>query len=646
MRSRSEVKVNSGVSISIDPALAAGRHVVSVTADGVAVRAKDSRAAAQALYHLEDLMNLRRAPFLAFGTEDRTPLFSPRMTHSGFACDEFPDPYLRHIAHAGMDAILIFTFAADSTKGHPAYQDINDTIRRAKKVGIDTYLYSYVTAFAHPREAGSAAVFENTFGRLSKAHPEAKGYILVGESCEFPSKDPRVIPVEVAKRGKEYEGDMRPMAPHFPCNDYQEWFEAVKKAVRKYNPQADVVVWTYNWGHASQEKPRLELIDRLPKDVSLMATWEMFESFKLPNGYPVTCADYSLTTTGPGRYFSADAVRAKRNGLRLYSQTCTGGITWDFGDIPYMPVPQHWKRRWDRMRTAHDDWGLVGLMEGHHMGWHPSFISELSKEAFTRGGLPFEKHLRMIAARDFGEANAEAAVAAFEKLSEASRYIAPTYENLWGPFRQGPAYPFNVLGPRIETGIGGKGTDDYPWRRYASNGMRVSRLNYADDQVRQWVEGLDYFPRLVVPPEMLRLELEALGIAEKLYREGAATLQRSALTLTGARRVRAMKIANIGEFMGRACRTAANVKAATAAEDVILSTKATDAEKAAAKAKILALAKDEYANTEAALPLVDADSRLGWEPSMEYGGGREQLEWKLKRMRENYGFSLREIRED
>ena len=51
----------------------------------------------------------------------------------------------------------------------------------------------------------------------------------------------------------------------------------------------------------------------------------------------------------------------------------------------------------------------------------------------------------------------------------------------------------------------------------------------------------------------------------------------------------------------------------------------------------MALARDEYENARAALPLVDVDARLGWEPTMEYCGGREQIEWKLRRMERLYG---------
>ena len=40
----------------------------------------------------------------------------------------------------------------------------------------------------------------------------------------------------------------------------------------------------------------------------------------------------------------------------------------------------------------------------------------------------------------------------------------------------------------------------------------------------------------------------------------------------------------------------------------------------------------EKANAVSAIPLVEADSRLGWEPSMEYVCDRWRLEWKLRQL--------------
>ena len=45
------------------------------------------------------------------------------------------------------------------------------------------------------------------------------------------------------------------------------------------------------------------------------------------------------------------------------------------------------------------------------------------------------------------------------------------------------------------------------------------------------------------------------------------------------------------------------------------------------------LAKSEIANAQNAIPCVEADSRLGWEPSMEYMTDRWHLEWKIRQVR-------------
>ena len=71
------------------------------------------------------------------------------------------------------------------------------------------------------------------------------------------------------------------------------------------------------------------------------------------------------------------------------------------------------------MRPYREGNGLVTIMENHHYGWMPNFVSELAKEAFTEGGMDFETHVRAIAARDFRPAAADEVLAAWAaKLRE------------------------------------------------------------------------------------------------------------------------------------------------------------------------------------------------------------------------------------
>ena len=622
-----------GMALGAEEVLSAGRSTDYAEADrvaleprgyrivvgdaGVMVQAADERAFAQALYHLEDLMNFRAAPFLKKGTENRRSLFSPRMTHSGWGVDVFPDAHLAQIAHAGMDAIVIFIKDVDKTKG-ANYQDVNDVIRRAKRYGLDTYLYSYIVAFVHPDDPGAKEKFDATYGRVAAAYPEAKGIVFVGESCQFPTKDERAQPVTHRNR---IPGDKRPTAGCWPCRDYPDWVRAVKRSIDAHSKGMEIVFWSYNWGRQPVQ-PRMELIDALPQDVTLQATFEMFEPQVKRNGLNAPSADYSLSFEGPGRYFASEAERAHKRGLRLYSMSNTGGLTWDYGVVPYQPCPYQWARRYAGIRKAQTDWGLSGLMECHHYGWWPSFISELEKEAFTEGGIPFETHLRMIAVRDFGEANADRALEAWRLWSDTARDYVASDDNQYGPFRMGPAYPYNFGGKRIEK-------KDFPCPPYASFGVGIARLNYLDYS--------SYKPELgerkTLDREKMAKELELLESMQEKLGKGADIFDAIAAEAARAGRApyqvaraeKARRMAGLGRFMQRTVITAINVKHGAMAH---LDGK---------KDEVLAWAKKEYANAKAALPLVEQDSRLGWEPSMEYVGGTEQVQWKLNRMRETYG---------
>jgi len=572
--------------------------------DGTAaLQASDERALAQAFYHLEDLMNLRQAPFLKKGTDVRRAVFEVRMAHSGYGNDMFPEPHLAQMAHAGFTAILVFLDDIDKTKMQD-YQDLQALIRRAKTYGLDTYLYSYITAFNHPDEG--PAPFDASYGRIAGHYPEAKGIILVGESCQFPSKDPRVQP-RTWKMGK-IPGDLRPLAGWFPCKDYPDWLRAVKRAIHAKAPEMELVFWTYNWGWAP-EADRLALIDALPKDVTMMATFEMFEMLTHRNGLTCPVADYTLTFAGPGKYFVSEARRAHERGLTLATQAMAGGPTWDFGTVPYQPCPHQWLNRWCALVKANADWGLSRVMENHHNGWWPSFVNELEKEAFTEGGIPFEEHIRRIAARDYGAANAEKAVAVWKAWSDRARDYVPTDINQYGPFRIGPAYPYTFGRPVVKP-------EEFPIARYACNGIGICRLDYLNTSfVTQNIKEQN-------DPAYTAKEIELLEPMAAAYAEG----ERVFAAMAGEK---AARMANFAGYLAACVRTAINVKRGAIAfqnKDEV---------------GVLAAARDEYRNATDAVKYVARDSRLGWEPTMEYAGGVEQIRWKLKRMERDYGKDLK-----
>ena len=579
-----------GVALAIDPGLPAASSRIEVGADGVRITASDSRAAAQALYHLEDLMNLRRAPFLKKGTETRRARFSPRMVHTGYGSgDVFPDEYLDLVAHYGFDSVLIYIKSEPSAK-------VSDLIDRAAVRGLGVYLYCAQRCPSHPDEPDAAANYERRYGQVAGAYKKAKGMIFVGESCPFRSKDPRVCPPGVPREEREKKYGGKVPATCFPCRDYPDWLAGVKKAVHAHAPKMEIVFWTYNWGGQPYDA-RMELIDKLNvADTTLLATFEMCGKHKKRNGMESPAADYTLAFEGPGFYFSSEAERAKKRGLRLFAMTNTGGRTWDFGGIPYLPCPYQWKRRWDKLAKAHDDWGLSGLMESHHYGWSPSFISELCKEAYVEGGIPFDEHIRKIAARDFGEANVDAVLAVWRDWSDAIRDYMPSGGNQYGIFRIGPSYPYNFGGPHID------------------RKLCFCHPNYVE-KIRGWY----MFDDTIKP------ELELLTSARDKFVSGAATLARLAAALPEDRAEPALRLANLGGYLGCYLTTGVNVKRGAIAWY------------AGDMKQVREIAREEYANATAAIPYARRDSHLGWEPVMRYCGDETMIRWKLALMDKAYG---------
>ena len=48
--------------------------------------------------------------------------------------------------------------------------------------------------------------------------------------------------------------------------------------------------------------------------------------------------------------------------------------------------------------------------------------------------------------------------------------------------------------------------------------------------------------------------------------------------------------------------------------------------------EMIEIGKKEIENAEQTIPFVEADSRLGWEPSMEYIGDARHIRWKIRQV--------------
>ncbi|BBH23542.1 hypothetical protein Back11_48870 [Paenibacillus baekrokdamisoli] len=577
----------------------------------IVVCGHDSRGIGQGSYYLEDLMNLREAPFIRTQDICREPLFTPRMAHSGWGLDRYPDAHLNAMAHSGIDAILIFVKDVDMTP--EGYQDFNYLIDRAELYGLDVYMYSSLLSRKHPEDSGAEAYYDSTYGRVFEACPRLKGVVLVGESCEFPSKDENTTGMHRLDWPTD-QPQTKPSPGWWPCTDYPQWLNMIKKVTRKYNPDVDIIFWTYNWG-GTPEEDRLKLIRNIPDDVTLLVTFEMFEQIK-HEGVTSINVDYSVSFEGPGQYFVSEARAAHERGIKLYTMSNTGGLTWDIGVIPYEPVPYQWARRHSALHRAQDQWGLIGLMESHHYGWWPSFISDLTKWSYWSPSPPIEETFAAVAQRDFSAEAVPMVLQAWEHWSEGIRCYIPTNEDQYGPFRVGPSFPMVFRKALFRKEL------TMPASSHAMFGSEIVLTDYAPaDEARQ-----------SLGVSRIDVEIRQLERMAVLWRQGNLSLERALLLTSEKKQFNGRLLLGMNQFILNAVQTTIHVKHWWKLKQRLFNEPSPQIAGNILE-EMEALLLKEIDNAEATIPLVEFDSRLGWEPSMEYMTDSKHLRWKIAQVR-------------
>lgn len=576
---------------------------MDVTAKGITLCGVNDRSVAQAVYYLEFLIKERRFAAVKKCRQTRKMPYSPRMVHSAYGLDEYPDGYLSALAHYGYDAILIFVKGVNQTT--QGYLDFNELCGRAEKYGIDVYVYCYISNFTSPKTQDAVKIYDELYGSLFKACPKLKGMVFVGESVEFLSDDEHVVKHKYNEYPKEGIPENKPSPGWWPCYDYVDWISLVRDSIRRYKKDADVVFWTYNWGWAP-EKDRLSLIEKLPTDISLLVTFEMFEKYKVGGIYEKV-SDYSIARPQAGSYFISEARAAKKRGIRLYSMVNTAGRTWDFGTAPYLPFPNAWIKRHKDINFAHDEYGLCGLMEGHHYGAYPNFIARLAYLSYYSRG--YEENLERALKAEYGFCD-EHLKRGLKLWSDAIKYLPTTIEEQYGPLRVGTVYPLCLIKPvqpPEEEGALMGNTIWSPMYGQFENGLC---LGFGDN-------GTPYALRE-------RGELRMLAKMSKLIKEGIDELERCEKSTVE-------RLINLGKYINCCVKTVYNVKVFHRYKTLL---------KLGAPVKnlreyangIREVAKREIENARESIEYLEKDSSLGFEPAMKYAASKERVLWKIEQV--------------
>lgn len=601
-----------------------GAFEVRVTEDCIEILGDDERGILRGGIYLEDLMNLAEGPYLKTGIFRKEPALRMRLVHSGSGIDDFPDWQLNAILHAGFTAIDLFVRDID-VNGRHEYCNINDLIERAESYGLDTILYNNMKCFKHPDDPDAEQCFDAIYGNLFRHYPKAAGITLVGESLEFPSHDERSTGKRFSESTVDGIPETRPSPGWFPCRDYPALLQKIVQSIHRVKPDAEIVFSTYNWSYLSAEE-RERFLAECPKELTINIAYEMQHVRKI-NGLRFPVMDYTASSTEPSEYFLTESSASYKNGLRIRVCSNTGGCSWDFGAVPYIPVPQLWLERMRNLLPYALNCNADSFYEGHHYGWWPNIANDLMKRIYMYpeyGGKTDEDFLRELAIRDYGT---EQVFDVWALWSEALTHIVTSNEDQYGPLRVGPAYPFvfqiNITRTLLSKEI------PFPCHHHAMMGNAIIKTLY------QPYENANQSPGILRYP----VDLQELDVLLKLWIQGCNLLNQLLANMPqGRKSENGIRLLALGKYMANSIKTVSNIK-----KWYLATTRLKTASSIETASELLdqlrIIAWDERDNVLDTIPYVEADSRLGWEPSMEYVCDRKHLEWKLRQLE----FALVEI---
>lgn len=569
----------------------------------------DESGAMYGLYNLEDRMNLREAPYLPRRLDTvRHSLYATRMTLSGLGWMEWPDGYLRLLAHYGFDAI--YAPAYYNLNGYPRKQPtgtyatidpqrIHELIPRAAKYGID--LYSPIL-WLYTGEHDNELELRMLVRDVVRSFPEVRGYVLLNE-------------------GFSYVGGPSPKASAaFRRNWIENWTKAiavVTEECHKINPAIEVLPWDYgvdNRPEPDKIEEKKYVISQYPLDVIPLVTWENGKRLER-DGELGWIKDYAINEAGPSEAAAAQIQLARQRGMKAVFAKADAWASWQYGTFPYLPFPYQWYARYQALEKYRID----GTMESWSYGFKPNWVAELRAWYSWTDAPPLDELLRAIARRDFGPGSEELVLQAWDHFSRAIRLVPDTGSDMGTNCAVAqPLFfekPRQARTPTLEHSW----TDQGVW-------MAKSRINPYWPYVWSptyllWPDftGQENVAESYAQPFSLPVFNKYLLLAADEMEKGLELYRGAALRAPQSKRYGAFREVLLAEQLQRMMRSE---QAVLEFENLRFNLSKTDdrAESGRILDRMIAITKDEMARTEASREATRRDSRLGsgWDPDYFY----------------------------
>ena len=199
-----------------------------------------------------------------------------------------------------------------------------------------------------------------------------------------------------------------------------------------------------------------------------------------------------------------------------------------------------------------------------------------------------------------------------------NHYIASN-EDQYGPWRVGPAYPF-IFQPSISRTMADKEIK-FPTAPHAHFGHCIIKTFYRPYENSEQTPGFLRYP----------VEIRSLQKMLDLWNKGLAEAVLAIEKADVKKKDEAKRLEALGHFIRNAVITTIHIKEWWRA-NIAMQASSTAEEAEKYLDEIEKIAAEEVENVKDTIPVVEFDSRLGWEPSMEYVCDKWHLEWKLRQI--------------
>ncbi|WP_407429244.1 hypothetical protein [Arcticibacter sp.] len=511
--------------------------------------------------------------------------------------DPYPEGLLAKLAERGVSGVWMHVVLDQMAPGGPKFPEFGEghherianlrkIVQRAKKYGIDVYLYmneprAMPSDFFRTRpemegvgEGDLRAMctsnkdvnewIHNSLAYIFKQLPGLGGVFTITGSENLTS---------CASHGQQQN------CPRCSKREYADIIASVNKTiadgVHEGNPAAKVIVWDWGWSHVAAE-----IIPKLPKSVWFMSVSEWATPFQR-GGVNASVGEYSISVSGPGDRAKTNWRIAKNSGLKTVAKVQFNN-SWELSAVPWIPVTDLVASHASALAKQDVD----GVLLSWSLGGYPSVNLEVA-EAFSKEPYAeIDTVLNRLAHKYYDAQSVPLVRKAWTAFSEAFREFPFSAEVIYkAPLQVGPANLLFSQPSNYSATMVGLPYDDL--NSWAGNYPRHVFISQLDKLVDRWKSGISLYKEAV----------ELSSHARK-----AATIKD--FRIAEAALLHFSSVANQAKFVD--CR------------DRLRRTDISESLKDSLKGQIFHLLQEEIRIARKLYQLAGADSRIGFEASNQY----------------------------